>query len=71
MGKVHDLRTLKYTQQLQRKSPVKWVLNATKYLFCCVRCSGAIGWGYYWGIGNVVLRLAIYDGAWLGLLGGY
>ena len=56
-------------QQLRHKGSVKWVLNATKYLFCCVRRSGAIGRGCFWVIGNVVLRLAIYDGAGLGLLG--
>lgn len=65
MGKVHGWRISKNVQQLLHKSSVKWSLNATKYLFCCVRHLGAIGWGYccwadganglrYWQCGVVI-----------------
>ena len=37
MGKVHGWRIFKDVHQLKFICAVKWALNATKYLFCCVR----------------------------------
>lgn len=58
MGKVHGWRIFKDVHQFKCICAVKWTLNATKYLFCCVQQLYGYRMGLLlFGIGYVVLGL--------------